>query len=70
MLVMKAISIIEQHYGLRVSPQDFLMGTLESLARKIEQSKPEKPRDSAVEIQVPKKAVAFTQRLKGIFNRS
>lgn len=70
MLVMKSISLIEQRYGIRVTPQDFLMGTLESLAKKIEQSKPDRQQEEATETQAPKKSVAFSQRLKGIFSRT
>ncbi len=35
LLVMQVISRIEKQFGVRVSPQDFLMGTLETLANQI-----------------------------------
>ena len=36
LLVMQVISQIEQEYGVRLSPQDFLMGTLEQIAAKLD----------------------------------
>jgi len=36
LLVMQIISHVEQEYGVRLSPQDFLMGTLEQVAAKLD----------------------------------
>lgn len=70
MLVMKSISIIHQRFGVRVTPQDFLMGTLESLAKKIELSKPDHQQDTATQTSKTSKPIALSQRIKGFFNRT